>query len=112
MKTLRSEPEYICDTSRMRPAPLRSRFHWLFALLVMTAIAGALWQHGHAGLTIGLLAAVPFFAASVYLPYRWVNSLARAIFNCLVFCGAIGWIVWRVKDGFPDLILVEGLGIA
>lgn len=108
----RSEPEYICDTSRMRPAPPRSRFHWLFALLLMTAVAGALWQHGHAGLTIGLLAAVPFFAASVYLPYRWVNSLARAIFNCLVFCGAIGWIVWRTKDGFPDLILVEGLGIA
>ena len=108
----RSEPEYICDTSRMRPAPPRSRFHWLFALLLMTAVAGALWQHGHAGLTIGLLAAVPFFAASVYLPYRWVNSLARAIFNCLVFCGAIGWIIWRVKDGFPDLILMEGLGIA
>ena len=112
MKTPRSEPEYICDTSRMRPAPQHSRLHWLFALLLMTAVGGALWQHGHAGLTIGLLAAVPFFAASVYLPYRWVNSLARAIFNCLVFCGAIGWMVWRTKDGFPDLILVEGLCIA
>ncbi|MBQ6598155.1 MAG: hypothetical protein IJH79_11440 [Lentisphaeria bacterium] len=79
MKTPRSEPEYICDTSRMRPTPPHSRLHWLFALLLMTAVGGALWQHGHAGLTIGLLAAVPFFAASVYLPYRCVNSLARAI---------------------------------
>ena len=112
MKTRRSKPEYICDTSRMRPAPPRSRFHWFFALLLMTAITGALWQHGHAGLTLGLLAAVPFFAASVYLPYRWVNSLVRAIFNSLVFCGAIGWMIWRTKDGFPDLILVEGLCIA
>ena len=113
MKTPKSEPEYICDTSRMRQTPPHNRLHWLFALLLMTAIAGALWQHGNAGLTIGLLAATPFFAASVYLPYRWVNSLARAIFNCFVFCGAIGWMVWRTtKDGFPDLILVEGLCIA
>ena len=107
-----TEPEYICDTSRMRKAPPRSRYHWLFALLLMAAFAGALWQHGHAGLTVGLLTAVPFFAASVYLPYRWVNSLARAIANCFIFCGAVGWAVWRARENCPDLIMVEGLCIA
>ena len=112
MKTSRSEPEYICDVSRMRSAPPHSRLHWLFAALLMTAYAGALLQHGHAGLTVGLLAAVPFFAASVYLPYRWVNSLARAIVNCFIFCGAVGWAVWRIRDSFPDLIMVEALCIA
>ena len=112
MKTSRSEPEYICDVSRMRSAPPHSRLHWLFAALLMTAYAGALWQHGHAGLTVGLLAAVPFFAASVYLPYRWVNSLARAIINCFIFCGAVGWGVWRARESCPDLIMVEALCIA
>ena len=35
MKTPRSEPEYICDTSRMRPTPPHSPLHWLFAVLLM-----------------------------------------------------------------------------
>ena len=112
MTSQKSEPEYICDTSRMRKSPPHSSAHWLFAALLMTAIAGALWQHGHVGLTVGLLAAVPLCAASVYLPYRWVSSLARSIANCFIFGAAVGWAAWRAKGNFPDLIMVEGLCIS
>ena len=107
-----SEPVIISDSVRMRKFPSHSPFHWLFAVLLMISIAGALWQHGHAGLTIGLLAAVPLFAASVYLPYRWVPSLARSIGNCILFGCALGWSVWRMKANFPDLAMIEGLCIA
>ena len=96
----------------MRKFPPHSPFHWLFAVLLMISIAGALWQHGHAGLTIGLLAAVPVFAASVYLPYRWVPALVRSIANCVLFGCALGWAVWRMKANFPDLVMIEGLCIA
>ena len=107
-----SEPVIISDSGRMRKYPPHSPFHWLFAVQLMISITGALWQHGHAGLTIGLLAAVPLFAASVYLPYRWVPALARSIANCILFGCALGWSVWRMKANFPDLVMIEGLCIA
>ena len=111
MNPKKPDPVYVCDYSRMRTVPPHSPEHWLFALLQMISFAGALWLHGHAGLTLGLLAAVPLFAAAVYVPYRWFGSLARAITNCVLFGCALGWSVWRMKAGLPDLILVEGLCI-
>ena len=112
MKPPTSDPIYIHDTGRMRTAPPHSPAHWLFALLLMTAVAGALWQHGNAALTVSLLAAVPILAATVYIPYRRVSSLARSIVNCFLFGGAIGWIAWHMNGGYPDKIMVEGLCIA
>ena len=50
------------------------------------------------------------FAASVYLPYRWVNSLARAIVNSLVFCGAIGWAVFLSYIGLGLSVDTPSLG--
>ena len=109
MKTPKPEPEYIRDAGRMRRVPRHSPFHWIFALLLMTACAGTLWQHGHAGLTLGLLAAIPFFAVLVHVPYRFIGSLTRALLNCVLFGGALGWVCWRIKNTPPDLALLEGL---
>ena len=109
--TKKSDPEYICDSSRMRKTPPHSPMHVLFALLQMVSFTGALWLHGHAGLTIGLLAAVPVFAAMVYIPYRWYSSLARSIVNCVLFGLMLGWAGWRLQTALPDLVLVESLCI-
>jgi len=112
MKSPKPEPVYVRDTSRMRPTPPHGPAHWLFALLLMAATAGALWRHGQVELTLGLLAAIPLFAATVYIPYRWIDSLTRSIVNCLLFGCALGWCCWRMKASYPDLVLMEGVAIA
>ena len=43
MRSPKPEPEYIRDTSRMRRTPPHGSAHWLFALLLMVSVAGALW---------------------------------------------------------------------
>ena len=112
MRTPKPAPVYVRDTSRMRPTPPHGPAHWLFALLLMAATGGALWRHGQVELTLGLLAAIPLFAATVYIPYRWVDSLTRSIVNCLLFGCALGWCCWRIKSSYPDLVLMEGVAIA
>ncbi|MBO4648162.1 MAG: transglutaminase domain-containing protein [Lentisphaeria bacterium] len=112
MRSPKPEPEYIRDTSRMRRTPPHGSAHWLFALLLMVSVAGALWQHGQMELTLGLLAAIPLFAATVYIPYRWVNSLVRLMVKGLLFGGAIAWCCWRMKSSYADLVLMEGVSIA
>ena len=112
MKPKKPEPVYIRDTSRMREYPPRSPAHWLFAVLLMTAVGGALWQHGHPVLTLSVLGAVPFAAAMVHIPYRWVDHLMRQIANCLIFGVTVWWITKRFNDKCADLVLVEALSIA
>ena len=112
MKQPKHEPVYIRDASRMRNSPPHGFIHWILAFLLMTAFAGSLWQHGHAGLTIGLLLAVPVLAATVYIPYRFFSSLARSIACCLLFGAALCWLLYRINKSQPDLLLVESLCIA
>ena len=112
MKPKKPEPVYVCDTGRMREYPARSPAHWLYALLLMAAVGGALWQHGHALLTLSLLGAIPVFAALVHIPYRWVSQLARQIVNCLLFGAAVWWLSKRYNEKCADLVLVESLAIA
>lgn len=112
MKPKKPEPVYVRDTSRMREYPVHSPAHWLFAVLLMTAVGGALWQHGHPVLTLSVLGAIPVFAALVHIPYRWVDHLMRQIGNCLIFGVTVWWITERFNDKCADLVLVEALSIA
>lgn len=103
------EPTVITDYSRMRKAPPHSPVHFLYALLLATAIGGALWQHGHATFTIGLILAVLPCSAMVYVPYRFFDSMMRTILNCLLFGGILCWVIYRLKGNMPDKVLMEAL---
>ncbi len=103
------EPTVIKDTSRMRKSPPRSPAHLLYALLLATALGGALWQHGHPVFTIGLILAVIPCSVMVYIPYRFFGSMMRTVLNCLLFGGILCWVIYRLKGNLPDKVLIEAL---
>lgn len=86
--------------------------HWAYYLLYALGIVAALWQHGHAALTLSLLGAIIPAALLAYVPYRFLNKLCRGVLHAVVVIGAIIWLVYRLNGATPlDKALIEFIAI-
>jgi transglutaminase-like putative cysteine protease len=94
------------------PGPERIPGQWAYLLAYALALAAALWQHGHAVLTLLLIAACAPAAFMPRLSYRRFPPLPRILAQAFILLVACGWGLYRLHlKTPPDLLLIESLGI-
>lgn len=86
--------------------PGRIPCHWLLVALFAAAIGSAFWQHGHAQLTVSMVAGAFVLALSTYVPMRLFNETARGLCQTGIVLFAALWSVYRFKECQVELDVV------
>ncbi len=86
--------------------PERHKAHWLFAGLYSLCTGAAFWQHGHAYMTLCVMAGVFLCALAVYAPMRVFDDTMRWLAQTLVVLFAGLWAVFRFKEHQVELDVV------
>ena len=83
-----------------------------YALYMVLAIGGALWQHGDWRFTLALMIVVMPAALLSWVPFRMFPLLYRHILRGVIFLGALFWFANATMNGVPlDRGLIEGLAL-
>lgn len=86
--------------------------HWLAYAFYTLAIVCALWQHGHAALTLVLLVSAIPAALFIYMPSSVLSFTSRIIMQFAIALTAILWGVYRYYLQTPvDRLLIESICI-
>ena len=102
--------ELLIDSGHITKKKAGTFVSFLYTAFFGLGITSALWQHGSPVFTISALSLLLPVCFTLFIPYRFADSLLRRMLGCGIFFGACVWVWHRLNNEIPfDLALIEGL---